>query len=237
MSPTSGADRARAGGTARASTACRRIGSRNGATRARRSRCPPGVADVDRRRNSRSPPLRRSPRAMAQGPMPIRPRSGFTADGWPVATDGTARVADALLRIGRRRARRGARQRQRGPSCSPRSASRRGGSTATTPWSGGSIEGMSALSSLPRSDAALGVYATAAERTGDRDRAAGERHARRRAAALPVSRAPTTRASPPMIASRETAASRRPCAVRRRRAAISRLSAVSARRRVARRRS
>lgn len=90
--------------------------------------------------------------------------SGVTADGWPVATDGTASwVAHCYGTVGVAR------------DSSPDTGS---GSELFTPIGqaarrldrnytivGRVIEGMKYLSALTRSDAPLGVYATAAERT------------------------------------------------------------------------
>ena len=90
--------------------------------------------------------------------------SGITADGWPVATDGTANwVTHCYGTVGVAR------------DSSPDTGS---GSELFTPIGqaarrldrnytivGRVIEGMKYLSALTRSDASLGVYATAAERT------------------------------------------------------------------------
>jgi peptidylprolyl isomerase len=93
--------------------------------------------------------------------------SGFTADGWPVATDGSAVwLTHCYGSIGVAR------------DSAPDSGT---GSELFTPIGqsarrldrnyavvGRIVEGMPALSSLPRSAAAMGVYATAGERTGIR---------------------------------------------------------------------
>ena len=91
--------------------------------------------------------------------------SGFTADGWPIATDGTAAwLTHCYGSVGVAR------------DDLPNTGS---GSELFTPIGqsarrldrnytvvGRIVEGMAAMSSLPRSEAAMGVYATAAERTG-----------------------------------------------------------------------
>ncbi|MES2336813.1 MAG: peptidylprolyl isomerase [Pseudomonadota bacterium] len=90
--------------------------------------------------------------------------SGFTADGWPIATDGKATwLTHCYGSVGVAR------------DSAPDSGS---GSELFTPIGqsarrldrnyavvGRIIDGMSAMSSLPRSDAPMGVYATPAERT------------------------------------------------------------------------
>ena len=91
--------------------------------------------------------------------------SGITADGWPVATDGKAAwLTHCYGMVGVAR------------DAAPSTGS---GSELFTPIGqsarrldlnytvvGRIVEGMQYFSSLPRSDAAMGVYATAAERTG-----------------------------------------------------------------------
>jgi peptidylprolyl isomerase len=90
--------------------------------------------------------------------------SGVTADGWPIATDGSAAwMPHCYGTVGVAR------------DALPNTGS---GSELFTPISGAArrldrnytivgriIEGMKYLSALPRSDAAMGVYATAPERT------------------------------------------------------------------------
>lgn len=92
--------------------------------------------------------------------------SGITADGWPVASDGQGRawITHCYGMVGVAR------------DAEPTSGS---GATLFTPIGqsarrldrnyavvGRVIEGMQHLSALPRSDAPMGVYATATERTG-----------------------------------------------------------------------
>jgi peptidylprolyl isomerase len=91
--------------------------------------------------------------------------SGVTADGWPVATDGKAAwMPHCYGTVGVAR------------DALPNTGS---GSELFTPISGAArrldrnytivgriIEGMKYMSAMPRSDAAMGVYATAPERTG-----------------------------------------------------------------------
>lgn len=90
--------------------------------------------------------------------------SGFTADGWPIATDGArAWLTHCYGSVGVAR------------DALPKTGS---GSELFTPIGqsarrldrnytvvGRIVEGMANMSSLPRSEAAMGVYATAAERT------------------------------------------------------------------------
>jgi peptidylprolyl isomerase len=104
-------------------------------------------------------PVQRLPRADAYSTA-----AGITADGWPVATDGTASwITHCYATVGVAR------------DSAPDTGS---GSELFTPIGqaarrldrnytivGRIIEGMQYLSALPRSDAPLGVYATARERT------------------------------------------------------------------------
>ncbi|MDB5706095.1 MAG: peptidylprolyl isomerase [Sphingomonas bacterium] len=90
--------------------------------------------------------------------------SGVTADGWPVASDGTAAwIPHCYGTVGVAR------------DALPNTGS---GSELFTPISGGArrldrnytivgriVEGMKYMSAMPRSDATMGVYATAPERT------------------------------------------------------------------------